>query len=325
MGLVYQIRDFFRMNPFTAGAVLLVQGLTASYFGRLVSFQRSQRDVPPGEGLTLCLRFRNEARYLAEWLEYHHVAGVEHFFLYNNNSNDNYLEVLTPYIERGWVTLIDWPRSPASPAAEEDCIKRTRGKYAWVGFIDADEFVIIKDFRSIGEFLTDYPDAAAVVLHWRFFGSSGHDRRPQTAVIDAYRECEDKYNGHVKTILRPERAAQCRNSHSWFYTPWTLAMNEARKRSFGSHLPNPVGDKIWLNHYYSKSREDYMEKMARKSTLDKIGIRFPSRTEEKIKIAMEEYREAKDDSAVVYYKHRCEVLGQEPILLKPVHADSVAK
>ena len=279
MGLGYAIRDFFRMNPVTAGAVLLAQGWKASFSGRLVSFQHEQKAVPAGQGVAFCLRFRDESRYLAEWLEYHRMAGVEHFFLYNNNSVDDYKEVLAPYVASGLVTLIEWPLSPASPAAEEDCIRRTRGKFAWVGFIDADEFLVIKDGRSVGEFLGDYPDAAAVVMHWRFFGSAGHDRRPEGAVIDNYRECEDKLNGHVKTILRPERAAQCRNSHSWFYTPWTLAVNEAGRRTFGSHLPHPVGDKIWLNHYYCKSREDYVDNMNRKSTLDKIAIRFPSRTE----------------------------------------------
>src|SRR5947209_13747598 len=36
--------------------------------------------------LMLCLRFRNEAPNLKEWLEYHLMVGVQHFALYNNNS-----------------------------------------------------------------------------------------------------------------------------------------------------------------------------------------------------------------------------------------------
>ncbi|MBR7025230.1 MAG: glycosyltransferase family 2 protein, partial [Selenomonadaceae bacterium] len=38
--------------------------------------------------------FKNEGHYLKEWLDYHLFAGVEHFYLYNNNSTDNYEEVL---------------------------------------------------------------------------------------------------------------------------------------------------------------------------------------------------------------------------------------
>ena len=34
--------------------------------------------------------FKDEGRYLREWLDYHLLAGVEHFYLYNNDSADNF-------------------------------------------------------------------------------------------------------------------------------------------------------------------------------------------------------------------------------------------
>ena len=36
--------------------------------------------------------FRNEAKNLREWIEYHRLAGVEHFWLYNHGSTDNWNE-----------------------------------------------------------------------------------------------------------------------------------------------------------------------------------------------------------------------------------------
>ena len=50
--------------------------------------------------LTITAIFKNEGHYLKEWLDYHLLAGVEHFYLYNNDSTDNYKEVLAPYIEK---------------------------------------------------------------------------------------------------------------------------------------------------------------------------------------------------------------------------------
>lgn len=32
--------------------------------------------------------FKDEAPYLAEWIEFHRLVGVEHFFLYDNLSTD---------------------------------------------------------------------------------------------------------------------------------------------------------------------------------------------------------------------------------------------
>ena len=37
--------------------------------------------------LAACLKFKNEARFLAEWIRFHQLAGVEHFFLYYNNNS----------------------------------------------------------------------------------------------------------------------------------------------------------------------------------------------------------------------------------------------
>lgn len=48
--------------------------------------------------IALCLIFKNEAPFLKEWLDYHLTIGVDHFYLYNNNSDDNYLDVLNTYI-----------------------------------------------------------------------------------------------------------------------------------------------------------------------------------------------------------------------------------
>ena len=52
--------------------------------------------------------FRDETRYLAEWLEFHLCQGVEHFFLYNHHSSsDDHEAVLAPYVAAGLVTLDD--------------------------------------------------------------------------------------------------------------------------------------------------------------------------------------------------------------------------
>src|SRR5262245_23964419 len=68
--------------------------------------------------LTICAIFKNEKKYLKEWIEYHRLIGVDHFYLYNNNSSDHPLELLLPYIKTGIVTVIAWPDALAQ--AEED-------------------------------------------------------------------------------------------------------------------------------------------------------------------------------------------------------------
>ena len=59
--------------------------------------------------LTACLIFRDAASYLEEWLRFHLLVGVEHFYLYDNDSSDDYLSVLRPFCAEGKVTLTRWP------------------------------------------------------------------------------------------------------------------------------------------------------------------------------------------------------------------------
>ena len=43
----------------------------------------------------------NEAAYLEEWISYHLLINVDHFYVYNDESTDNTPEVLAPYIKQG--------------------------------------------------------------------------------------------------------------------------------------------------------------------------------------------------------------------------------
>ncbi len=42
---------------------------------------------------SLCCIIRDEAKYLAEWIEYSRMIGVDHFFLYDHNSTDDTVKV----------------------------------------------------------------------------------------------------------------------------------------------------------------------------------------------------------------------------------------
>src|SRR5262245_1292734 len=76
--------------------------------------------------LGVCAIFREEAPFLDEWLTFHCGVGVTHFYLYNNFSTDNFRTVLEPWIDRGVVTLIDWPVPVGQTSAYEDCRSEER-------------------------------------------------------------------------------------------------------------------------------------------------------------------------------------------------------
>lgn len=259
--------------------------------------------------VAICLRFKNEARFLSEWLDYYLAAGVKHFFLYNNFSIDNYQEVLRPYEARGVVTVIDWPRIPASPEAENDCIGRARGRFEWVGFLDADEFVVVRNGQSIPEFLSKFLNVPAVALHWYYYGSSGHERRPSNGVIRAYTRRALSPNEHFKVFVRPDQVTRNRNSHNFYFRRARCAVLEDGRRAYGSMARPAIAKLAWINHYYCKSLEDYLEKSAQISTLDRYGIKDPSRQVTLVKEAMNAWNDVEDTCAIDYFEIRLRQLA----------------
>ena len=76
----------------------------------------------PTVALALCAIFRDEALYLEEWLQFHHIHGVEHFYLYDNGSADDPLGVLDPWVGRG--ALPADARTSQQLPAYADCLRR---------------------------------------------------------------------------------------------------------------------------------------------------------------------------------------------------------
>jgi hypothetical protein len=224
------------------------------------------------------LRFKNEAQYLAEWIEFHEAVGVDHFYLYNNNSSDAFQDVLAPYVLRNLVTLHDWPATPASPAADLHCITQYKDEAKWIAFIDADEFLLPIGEPGIKAILRRFESFPALAVNWIYFGSNGRLARPEGGVLENYTRRSAVPNRHVKSIVNPRRVIKYGNSHHWFYSRAALAVNTKAARVFGSFSEPAVADVLRINHYYSKSREEFMAKAAMKSWVDKEGARFPSRT-----------------------------------------------
>jgi len=163
--------------------------------------------------------FRDEAPYIKEWIEYHRMVGVDHFYLYNHYSKDHYLKVLKPYIEEGVVELIDWicPVERRSQwvvgqcRAYQDGIRRAMGKCYWVSMIDLDEFIFPKAVWTVSEFLKDYEEFSGVGINWHSFGTSGIKQLdPNCLMIEQLikrAKANDLINGFVKTIAKPSAIA----------------------------------------------------------------------------------------------------------------------
>ena len=222
---------------------------------------------------------KDEAPYLAEWLDYHLAAGVEHFYLYDNAGTDNQAEVARPYVEAGLVDYFPAPGELMQMPAYNDAVKKFRFVCRSMAFIDADEFLYPKTDRSVAEVVDEIfaldSKAAGVAVNWQIFGSSGHETADLSrGVLERFtRRAPSDWapdglgNAHVKTVSNPRKINLIHNPHFAQYFINRYSVNENGKQIPGEIIHafnNPVTvDKIALNHYYNKSREEFANKIRR--------------------------------------------------------------
>ena len=203
------------------------------------------------------------------------IIGIEHFYLYNNFSSDNYLEVLEPYIQAGEVTLTDWPVPQGQMSAYQDCFNRFRDETNWLAFIDIDEFIIPNKTDTIGEFLKPFEKRPAILIYWRFFGASGLiDRDINGLVVEDFRICEKKYATIGKIIFNTaynldgsHKKNRCLHHLSWgsYHNTMLPPVNCFGKFVlYDIHHVNSHDLPVQINHYLTKSYKEFFDRKALK-------------------------------------------------------------
>lgn len=238
-----------------------------------------------------------ENSYLPEWIEFHQKMGVDHFFIYDQNPNRDLRTLLRSQVESNIVTIVPWPNIwgiSSQTLAYAHCISSHWQSFRWMMLTDIDEFVFPKYEDNLKTCLGKYDDYSAIYLYWRCFGSSGHDDPPSGYVIRNYTEMglepEDPWLKHemsrIKAIVDPARCSQVR-THGCLVD--------------GEILDNPHD--ILLNHYITRSRQEFIRKIDPSKDLWMWGTQFESWR--KKRIAIFEHLESK-------YEENREILRVDP-------------
>ena len=213
--------------------------------------------------VSVCCIIKDES-YLEEFIIYNHVIGVEHFYIYDNESKIPIKDRLKDNYFKNICTIIDFPGKVQQLNAYNDCLKKYGFENEWLIFIDGDEFILPKKHNNITDFLREHDDAQAIGINWVFFGSSFHEKKQKGFLIDKYRYSEGIQNKHVKTICKPEFTI------NFLIDPHTVIIKDKNKYMdpYKNIISPPFNennttDIIQINHYYGKSVEEQNEKKNR--------------------------------------------------------------
>ena len=249
--------------------------------------------------LSICAIYRDEAPYLREWIEFHRLAGVERFFLYDNLSEDDHLEVLAPYLADGTVTVRRWPVFDPQVTAYNDCLRWHRYDSRWIAFIDVDEFLFSPTGQPLPEVLADYEAWPGVAVAWVMYGTGGHRTRPEGLVVENYLRTIPQPDPvmNMKSIVDPTRTTNFISGHHCAY-PYLSAVDENQFPVDGHTLLPPSFARLRLNHYHCKSEEEFVAKFDR---WREIGRRRKVITDEELERVRAYERESADDAAILQF------------------------
>lgn len=226
----------------------------------------------PGFDLAVVAVMKNESAYIEEWLCHHLAVGVQHFFLYDNGSEDDIVTLLRGYIDRGIVTLISFPMRGLQRDAYNHALRLFGPACGWLAYIDIDEFLVPIADEDVPTILSRFPAADQVLVSRREFCFSGHRTPPAGLVTESYTLASEdvprvgRADTLAKSIIRP-RGVWRMGVHS------ADTVSGATVNSAGQATPegrpaiaHPSFENIQINHYYTKSWAEFQAKLSRTNT-----------------------------------------------------------
>lgn len=195
--------------------------------------------------------FKNEADIIREWVQHHLWQGVDHFYLVDNGSTDDWRGALGSLMQH--VTYSRNATLYAQIPHLNTWLPWIRKESRWVLGIDVDEFVYAppsRGFRNIVRYLRHVEHhacaSAMLKLPWLLFGSSGHGRQPLGVREHFTRSATNTSNFGGKYVVRSAAVHELR-----VHTATLLPRTDRVWR-----MPQPPP--LVLNHYPILSRERFV-------------------------------------------------------------------
>jgi Glycosyltransferase family 92 len=220
--------------------------------------------------LAICAIAKNEHLGLREWVAYHRVVGVEHFYIYDNDSQIPVAKTLAKEIASGYVTCVPFPGLSQQMPSYTDCLRRFGDDNKWIAFIDCDEFLVPKQTDNIVDVLEMYPfshHVAGLQVNWVLFGSSGHLTPPDGLIIENYTQSTGKDwadNLHTKAIVMPQYTIRAgSNPHYFSYKQGYFSIGENQQLVTNAFSAVHCNEWLQINHYTTKSLQEFETKLAK--------------------------------------------------------------
>jgi hypothetical protein len=218
-----------------------------------------------------------EEPYVEEWVRYHLIVGVKHFYIYDNNEESYMKDVLKPYIEKGIVDLIPMYGDVKMFDAYNNSLWGYRDDCKYIAYIDADEFIVptqdVQVDTVIEEIFNKYdsPNLGGLGIRWQVYGTGHHKTKPEGLMIENYLYKENgSLDIHVKQVVNPRMVHSWGNPHFPVYKqPQFYTIDEEGNKIRGPFNKGGPRNLLRLNHYFYKSEEEFTKNRIKRGKCDR--------------------------------------------------------
>lgn len=225
--------------------------------------------------LAICAISKDDEAYLKEWIEFHKVVGVQHFYIYCDGNLTSYSKILKNYIESGEVDLfstISYQPVDGIISANvfntiqcgvySDLVAQVHSQVKWLAVIDTDEYLFPTSEDNLTKFLSKFEENSrigGIGVNWHMFGTSWVTKiAPNKTLIESLTLCTPEncaVNSHIKVIVRPECISHFSNPHFPIYNPNYLQINTDEVPFEGPFSPYIQFNQLKINHYWSRDQD----------------------------------------------------------------------
>jgi len=217
---------------------------------------------------------KEEDLYLQEWIDYHLKLGFDDIHIFQNEWRFN-----NP-IPNERVHFHEWDVKTYHSKTDPIWVKNLQAKcytdfsrsyheeYEWAAFFDVDEFLVLKETNDVKEFIKNYDDHPCLIINWAIFCDNNIKTFDvnNTSLIKRF----TKRWGDAHTDGGFQFKSICKLSGNMTHnTHWTngVWVDPDFKKGNSVHNRNFNFNKAQLNHYYTKTYPEWIEK-TKKSRCD---------------------------------------------------------
>ena len=240
---------------------LLILFLLLIYF-KISIFKKNLKN----KDVALCVIAKNENLYIREYVEYYKNLGIKKIYLYDNNdiNGENFDDILNSYKNSEFIKLKNIRgKSEIQLLAYNDCYQRYLNEYSWFMFLDVDEFLYIKNNKTISNYLSDnkFLNCNTIFINYNEYGDSDLLKYDNRSIFKRF--TQSQYGACGKSITRGGIKRAKIDIHKPLYiNNYCNSEGESEELYKNKIFTSKIAvDNIELKHFITKSLEEFCQRL----------------------------------------------------------------